>query len=89
MKAFLNFLVGDFYIAIPMLLMSLAGLALVIWRLLLNINGKTNMNEFLPVFQNKLEREGIESGGRAEKLRHRRSRKVRKLRVRLKRRHPG
>jgi biopolymer transport protein ExbB len=60
MRAFINFLTGDFYIAIPMLLMSLAGLCLVIWRLLLNINGKTNMNEFLPVFQNKLERDGIE-----------------------------
>ncbi len=60
MRAFGNFLVHDFYIAIPMILMSLAGLALVIWRLLLNINGKTNMNEFLPVFQNKLERDGIE-----------------------------
>jgi biopolymer transport protein ExbB len=60
MRAFGHFLVHDFYIAIPMILMSLAGLALVIWRLLLNINGKTNMNEFLPVFQNKLERDGIE-----------------------------
>jgi biopolymer transport protein ExbB len=60
MKAFGNFLLHDFYIAIPMILMSLAGMALVLWRLLLNINGKTNMNEFLPVFQNKLERDGIE-----------------------------
>jgi biopolymer transport protein ExbB len=60
MRAFGRFFIDDFYIAIPMILMSLAGLALVIWRLLLNINGKTNMNEFLPVFQNKLERDGIE-----------------------------
>jgi biopolymer transport protein ExbB len=60
MKPFFKFLVEDFYIAIPMLLMSLCGLALVIWRLLLNMNAKTNMNEFLPGFQNKLERDGIE-----------------------------
>jgi len=60
MKAFFKFVVEDFYIAIPMLLMSLCGLALVIWRLLLNMNAKTNMNEFLPGFQNKLERDGIE-----------------------------
>ena len=60
MRSFIEFLKDHFLIAIPMLLMSLAGVCLVIWRLLLNINGKTNMNEFLPVFQNKLEREGIE-----------------------------
>jgi biopolymer transport protein ExbB len=60
MREFGKFLINDFYIAVPMIFMSLAGLALVIWRLLLNINGKTNMNEFLPVFQNKLERDGIE-----------------------------
>jgi biopolymer transport protein ExbB len=60
MRAFLKFLVEDWYIAGPMLIMSLCGLALVIWRLLLNMNGKTNMNEFLPGFQNKLERDGVE-----------------------------
>jgi biopolymer transport protein ExbB len=40
--------------------MSLTGLTLVIWRLLLNINGNTNMSEFLPEFQQKLERDGVE-----------------------------
>ena len=45
---------------VPMALMSLAGLTLVLWRLLLNLNARTNMDEFLPVFQEKLEREGID-----------------------------
>ena len=60
MKAFFEFLTGHFYIAIPMLLMSAVGVTLVIWRLLLNLNAATNMNEFLPVFQEKLEREGLD-----------------------------
>jgi biopolymer transport protein ExbB len=40
--------------------MSLSGLTLVIWRLLLNTNGNTNMSEFLPEFQQKLERDGVD-----------------------------
>jgi biopolymer transport protein ExbB len=59
-SAFLKFLIGDWYISIPMICMSLSGLALVVWRILLNINGKTNMDEFLPVFQNRLDKEGPE-----------------------------
>jgi biopolymer transport protein ExbB len=50
----------DILFYIPMSLMSLAGVALVIWRILLNVNGKTNMNEFLPAFQQRLEKEGVE-----------------------------
>jgi biopolymer transport protein ExbB len=69
MRSFIDFLTSHFLIAIPMLLMSLAGICLVIWRLLLNLNGKTNMNEFLPVFQNRLEREGIEGALRYCKTR--------------------
>jgi biopolymer transport protein ExbB len=56
---------GDFFtrhwwISWPMLLMSLAAFTLVIWRLLLYANARTNMNEFLPIFQEKLDREGVE-----------------------------
>src|SRR4029079_4521063 len=40
--------------------MSLAAVALVIWGLLLNLNATTNLNEFLPLFQQKLEKEGID-----------------------------
>jgi biopolymer transport protein ExbB len=60
MSAFWQFVKGDWYFAIPMGLMSITALTLVIWRLLLNLNARTNMNEFLPVFQEKLEREGID-----------------------------
>jgi biopolymer transport protein ExbB len=56
---------GDFFtrhwwISWPMVIMSLAAFTLAIWRLLLYANSRTNMNEFLPVFQEKLDREGVE-----------------------------
>src|SRR5438046_5600497 len=60
MSAFGKFVTGEWYFAIPMFLMSLAAITMVIWRILLNINGSTNMNEFLPLFQQRLEKEGIE-----------------------------
>lgn len=60
MSAFLKFVTHDWYFFWPMFFMSVAGVALVIWRLLLNINAKTNLNEFLPAFQSKLEKEGVE-----------------------------
>jgi biopolymer transport protein ExbB len=59
MSAFLEFLRHDWYFAVPMFLMSFTGIGLVIWRLLLNVNGNTNMNEFLPEFQARLEKEGV------------------------------
>ena len=43
-----------------MLLMSLTALTLVIWRTLLNFHAKTNLSEFLPLFQQKLEKEGVD-----------------------------
>src|SRR4051794_5111617 len=60
MQAFWTFITHDWYFFVPMFLMSLTGMTLVIWRILLNVNGNTAMNEFLPVFQQKLEREGVE-----------------------------
>src|SRR5260370_27938923 len=60
MTAFFEFVKNHWYFAIPMLLMSAAGMTLVIWRLLLTLNAKTNLNEFLPVFGDKLEKEGID-----------------------------
>jgi biopolymer transport protein ExbB len=59
MSAFGQFLQNEWYFAVPMLLMSLAALTLVIWRILLNVHARTNMNEFLPLFQQKLERDGV------------------------------
>jgi biopolymer transport protein ExbB len=55
-----RFIIGDWWISIPMILMSLTAITLVIWRILLNLNAKTNMNEFLPAFQEKLDKEGVE-----------------------------
>ena len=52
--------IRDRYFFWPLFLMSLTGLTLVIWRLLLNINGNTTMSAFLPEFQEKLERDGVE-----------------------------
>jgi biopolymer transport protein ExbB len=60
MQALWTFITHDWYFFVPLFLMSLTGLTLVIWRLLLNINASTNMSEFLPVFQQKLEKEGVE-----------------------------
>ncbi|GIW81313.1 MAG: biopolymer transporter ExbB [Gemmatales bacterium] len=60
MSAFWNFVTHDWYFAIPMFCMSLAAITMVIWRILLNINASTNMDEFLPEFQRRLEKEGIE-----------------------------
>jgi biopolymer transport protein ExbB len=50
----------EWYFFLPLFSMSLVGLTLLIWRLLLNLNGNTNMSAFLPEFQQKLEREGVE-----------------------------
>jgi biopolymer transport protein ExbB len=60
MSAFWTFVKTDWYFAVPMFVMSLAAITMVIWRILLNLNAKTNMNEFLPLFQQKLEKEGIQ-----------------------------
>ena len=60
MSAFLKFVKEDWYFAFPMFAMSLTALALVIWRILLNFHAKTNMSEFLPLFQRKLQTEGVD-----------------------------
>ncbi|MFO0878740.1 MAG: MotA/TolQ/ExbB proton channel family protein [Gemmataceae bacterium] len=60
MQAFWNFVTKDWYFFWPMFFMSVTGVALVIWRALLNLNAATNMNEFLPAFQQKLEKDGVD-----------------------------
>jgi biopolymer transport protein ExbB len=60
MDAFWHFVQNDWYFAIPMLLMSMLAVTLVVWRFLLNLNARTNMNTFLPQFQEKLQKEGPE-----------------------------
>jgi biopolymer transport protein ExbB len=61
MGAFWKFVTGDWYFAIPLFLMSGVAVTLVIWRLLLNNSAKTNMNIFLPRFQEELEKKGIDA----------------------------
>jgi biopolymer transport protein ExbB len=60
MSAFTTFVFDEWYFAIPMFLMSLTAITLVIWRIMLNVNAKTNMEQFLPAFQNRLEKEGLD-----------------------------
>jgi biopolymer transport protein ExbB/TolQ len=59
MSTFFEFVKNDWWIAIPMFLMSFAGIALLVWRILLNMNGNTNLNIFLPALQDKLDKEGV------------------------------
>jgi biopolymer transport protein ExbB len=60
MNAFKHFVFEEWYFAIPMFLMSLTAIALVIWRFLLNMNARTNLDDFLPHFQDVLRKEGVE-----------------------------
>src|SRR5271167_779070 len=61
MDAFWHFVTNDWYFAIPMLGMSVIAVTLVVWRTLLNLNARTNMNLFLPQFQEKLQKEGADA----------------------------
>src|SRR5213080_1543455 len=58
MSAFMHFITTEWYFAIPMFLMSLVAVTLVIWRILLNLDAKTNLAEFLPKFQQRLDADG-------------------------------
>ena len=60
MSALWKFIRDDWYFFWPMFLMSVWGMTLVIWRALLNMSASTKMNEFLPAFQNRLEKDGVE-----------------------------
>jgi biopolymer transport protein ExbB len=59
MNALWKFITHDWYFFWPMFLMSVAGMTLVIWRALLNMSASTKMNEFLPTFQNRLQKDGV------------------------------
>ncbi len=60
MSAFIKFITEDWWIAVPMFGMSFTGLFLVIWRMLLNNNAGTQLNVFLPQFQERLDKDGVE-----------------------------
>jgi len=59
MNAVKDFFLGEWYFALPLVIMSLVAAALVIWRLLLNSSANTDMDDFLPVFQQTLRKNGI------------------------------
>lgn len=59
MNAVKDFFIGEWYFALPLVVMSLVAAALVIWRILLNMSANTDMDDFLPVFQQTLRKNGI------------------------------
>ena len=59
MSAVQSFFIDEWYFALPLVLMSLVAAALVIWRVLLNFSAATDMDDFLPVFQDTLRKRGV------------------------------
>jgi len=59
MQAVQEFFIGEWYFALPLVLMSLIAGALVIWRVLLNLSARTDMDDFLPIFQETLRKRGV------------------------------
>ena len=59
MDAVQNFFIGEWYFSIPLVIMSLIAGSLVVWRILLNMSARTDMDDFLPVFQETLRKQGI------------------------------
>ncbi len=59
MDAVKGFFIGEWYFALPLVIMSLVAAALVIWRIMLNKSAATDMDDFLPVFQQTLRKNGI------------------------------
>jgi biopolymer transport protein ExbB len=54
----MHFITVEWYFAVPMFLMSFIAVTLVIWRILLNLDARTNLNIFLPRFQKVLDTDG-------------------------------
>jgi biopolymer transport protein ExbB len=59
-SAFMHFVKHDTFYAVVLFTMTLSAGVLVSWRLWLNYNARTDMNIFLPRFQEVLAREGVE-----------------------------
>jgi biopolymer transport protein ExbB len=59
MGAAKDFFIGEWYFALPLVIMSLIAACLVIWRIMLNNSAKTDMDDFLPVFQETLRKKGV------------------------------
>ena len=61
MKAVSEFFINEWYFSIPLVIMSLIAAALVLWRLLLNNTANTDLDDFLPVFQQTLRKGGVKA----------------------------
>ena len=59
-SAFIKFVTHDTLFAVVLFTMTFIGAVLVVWRLWLNYNAKTDLNMFLPKFQEILNKEGID-----------------------------
>ncbi len=59
-SAFVVFIKKDTFFAVVLFVMTLSAATLVIWRLWLNFNARTDLNLFMPRFQEVLNKEGIE-----------------------------
>src|SRR5437667_523194 len=59
MQAAQDFFLGEWYFSIPLVLMSLIAGSLVVWRIMLNMTARTDMDDFLPVFQETLRKRGV------------------------------
>ena len=59
-SAFLTFVKKDTFFAVVLFAMTLTAATLVVWRLWLNYNSRTDLNLFLPHFQEVLNKEGVE-----------------------------
>jgi biopolymer transport protein ExbB len=58
-KHFYSFPDGDWYFAYPMTVMTIVAFALVVWRFLLSRGVRTDMEGFMPVFQDALKKKGV------------------------------
>jgi biopolymer transport protein ExbB len=58
MNAIKHFYLEDWYFAIPMTCMTVIAFGLVVWRYLLNRGVRTDMDGFMPVFQDTLKKKG-------------------------------
>jgi biopolymer transport protein ExbB len=59
MKAVEDFFLGEWYFSVPLVVMSLVAAALVLWRLMLNNTARTDLDDFLPEFQETLRKHGV------------------------------
>lgn len=59
MKVISDFFIGEWYFAVPMVLMLVIAFALVLWRYLLNLNANTKLDAFLPELQQTLKSKGV------------------------------